>query len=78
MVRSIKGNHTTKNWQASEINNIVAKIPGWERLKTPRKFDGYGQQRGFRKIAMKTIEEESENSEFVVVSEQEQMELPFD
>lgn len=24
-----------KNWQASEINNIVAKIPGWERLKTP-------------------------------------------
>lgn len=67
-----------KNWQASEINNIVAKIPGWERLKTPHKFDGYGQQRGFRKIAMKTIEEESENSEFVVVSEQEQMELPFD
>ena len=66
-----------KNWQASEINNIVAKIPGWERLKTPRKFDGY-QQRGFRKIAMKTTEEESENSEFVVVSEQEQMELPFD
>ena len=67
-----------KNWQASEINNIVAKIPGWERLKTPRKFDGYGQQRGFRKIAMKTTEEESGNSEFVVVSEQEQMELPFD
>ena len=67
-----------KNWQASEINNIVAKIPGWERLKTPRKFDGYGQQRGFRKIAMKTTEEESENSEFVVASEQEQMELPFD
>lgn len=67
-----------KNWQASEINNIVAKIPGWERLKTPRKFDGYGQQRGFRKIAMKTTEEESENSEFVVVSEQEQMELLFD
>ena len=67
-----------KNWQASEINNIVAKIPGWERLKTPHKFDGYGQQRGFRKIAMKTTEEESENSEFVVVSEQEQMELPFD
>lgn len=62
----------------TEINNIVAKIPGWERLKTPRKFDGYGQQRGFRKIAMKTTEEESENSEFVVVSEQEQMELPFD
>ena len=29
-------------------------------------------------IAMKTTEEESENSEFVVVSEQEQMELPFD
>ena len=67
-----------KNWQASEINNIVAKIPGWERLKTPRKFDGYGQQRGFRKIAMKTTEEESGNSEFVVVSEKEQMELPFD
>lgn len=75
---ALKETISPKNWQASEINNIVAKIPGWERLKTPRKFDGYGQQRGFRKIAMKTIEEESENSEFVVVSEQEQMELPFD
>ena len=75
---ALKETITPKNWQASEINNIVAKIPGWERLKTPRKFDGYGQQRGFRKIAMKTTEEESENSEFVVVSEQEQMELPFD
>ena len=42
-----------RNWQASEINNIVAKVPGWERLKTPRKFEGYGQQRGFEKSQYK-------------------------
>ena len=67
-----------KNWQTSEINNIVAKIPGWERLKTPRKFDGYGQQRGFRKVAIQTTEGKAESPEFVVVSDQEQVELPFD
>lgn len=67
-----------RNWQTSEINNIVAKVPGWEKIKTPRKFEGYGQQRGFRKITIQTTEEKAESSEFVVVSEQEQMELPFD
>ena len=67
-----------RNWQASEINNIVAKVPGWERLKTPRKFEGYGQQRGFRKVTIQTTEGKAEFPEFVVVSEQEQMELPFD
>ena len=67
-----------RNWQASEINNIVAKVPGWERLKTPRKFEGYGQQRGFRKVTIQTTERKAEFPEFVVVSEQEQMELPFD
>ena len=67
-----------RNWQASEINNIVAKVPGWERLKTPRKFNGYGQQRGFRKVAIQTTEGKAESPEFVVVSDQEQVELPFD
>lgn len=67
-----------RNWQASEINNIIAKVPGWERLKTPRKFEGYGKQRGFRKVTLRTTEEKAESSEFVAVSEQEQMELPFD
>lgn len=67
-----------RNWQASEINNIVAKVPGWERLKTPRKFEGYGQQRGFRKVTIQTTEGKAEFPEFVVISEQEQMELPFD
>lgn len=27
-----------KSYQTSEINSIIAKVPGWQRMKTPRKF----------------------------------------
>ena len=75
---ALKETAPPRNWQASEINNIVAKEPGWEKIKTPRKFEGYGKQRGFRKVTIQTTEEKAESSEFVAVSAQEQMELPFD
>lgn len=32
-----------------EINNIVARIPGWSKMRTPRKFGEYGSQRGFER-----------------------------
>lgn len=36
-----------QKWQSSEINNLIANIPGWERLKSPTQFGRYGCQRGF-------------------------------
>ena len=33
-----------KSYQTSEINSIIAKVPGWQRMKTPRKFPKYGSQ----------------------------------
>ena len=38
-----------QRWQASEINSIIAGMAGWQRMKTPMKFDGLGSQRGWRK-----------------------------
>ena len=38
-----------KRSDSMEINNILAGIPGWERVKTPRRFGPYGQQKGFRR-----------------------------
>ena len=36
-------------YEAVRINNILARIPGWERVKTVRFGGGYGRQKGFRK-----------------------------
>ena len=38
-----------KRTDSIEINNILAGMPGWERVKTPRRFGPYGQQKGFRR-----------------------------
>lgn len=68
-----------KSYQTSEINNIIAKVPGWQRMKTPRKFPKYGSQRGFQKMLLQTKPEKTTNdSDFVPVPKQEQMEIPFD
>lgn len=68
-----------KSYQTSEINNIIAKLPGWQRMKTPRKFPKYGSQRGFQKMLLQTEQEETTNdSDFVPVPKQEQMEITFD
>lgn len=32
-----------------EINGILSGIPGWEKMRTPRKFGEYGSQRGFER-----------------------------
>ena len=68
-----------KSYQTSEINNIIAKVPGWQRMKTPRKFPKYGSQRGFQKMLLQTKSEKATNSsDFVPVPKQEQMEIPFE
>ena len=36
-----------KRTDSMEINNIPIGLKGWERIKTPRRFGVYGQQRGF-------------------------------
>lgn len=40
-----------KRSDSMEINNILTGIKGWERIKTPRRFGPYGQQRGFERAA---------------------------
>ena len=68
-----------KSYQTSEINSIIAKVPGWQRMKTPRKFPKYGSQRGFQKMLLQTEPEKTTNSSaFVPVPKQEQMEIPFE
>ncbi|MGN8754417.1 VapE domain-containing protein [Blautia sp. HCP3S3_C4] len=68
-----------KSYQTSEINSIIAKVPGWRRMKTPRKFPKYGSQRGFQKMLLQTEPEKTTNSsDFVPVPKQEQMEIPFE
>lgn len=40
-----------KRQEATEINNILRGLPGWEPMKYPMKFGkGYGQQRGFLRV----------------------------
>lgn len=57
-----------KSYQTSEINSIIAKVPGWQRMKTPRKFPKYGSQRGFQKMLLQTEPEKTTNSsDFVPV-----------
>ena len=61
-----------KSYQTSEINSIIAKVPGWQRMKTPRKFPKYGSQRGFQKMLLQTEPEKTTNSsDFVPVPKQE-------
>jgi len=39
-----------KRRDSMEINNILMSLPGWERVKTPRKYGLYGSQRGFERV----------------------------
>lgn len=43
-----------KRSDSTEINGILARAKGWKRIKTPRKFGPYGQQRGFERINVAT------------------------
>ena len=72
-------------WQASEINNIILGLPGWERVSNPTKFGEYGSQRGFQRKTTNTLPEKDCSSKsgdcsngFMEISESELSELPFD
>lgn len=39
-----------KKANAIKINNALASIEGWEKMKTPARFGEYGNQRGFKNI----------------------------
>lgn len=77
--KALGENVSPRKYQITEINDIIAKVPGWKKLKSPRNFEGYGKQRGFQKTVLQTENEKATNfSEFVPIPWQEQMEIPFD
>ena len=77
--KALGENVSPRKYQITEINDIIAKVSGWKKLKSPRNFEGYGKQRGFQKTVLQTENEKATNfSEFVPTSRQEQMEIPFD
>lgn len=44
-----------QKWQSSEIMDMVASIPGWERMKNSTTFGKYGTQKGLRKKQPTTL-----------------------
>lgn len=42
-----------KRVESTEINSVLANAGGWRRIKSPRKFGPYGQQRGFERCTTK-------------------------
>ena len=40
-----------KRSDSTEINNILLSTKGWKRIKTPRRFGPYGNQKGFERMA---------------------------
>ncbi len=75
-----------KKWQASEINNILSKLEGWEKMENPARFERYGLQRGFQRSIKplaaspgecnKTMKEQEDGFRQLDMSELE--DLPFD
>lgn len=68
-----------QKWQATEINSIIENIPGWQRMKTPYKFNDYGSQRGFRKLQCSNSDGDNvgEKDDFIPIVVDEQEETPF-
>lgn len=46
-----------KKSDAREINEILERIPGWERLKTSGRFGPYGLQRGYKRCLQNRMED---------------------
>lgn len=68
---ALKESTEPPKWKVSNINNIIEKIPGWKRLKSPARFANYGMQRGFEKMS-------TNKPDFVTVSDEELKEIPFE
>ena len=44
------GQQYLKPLDRTKIGNIMARMPGWERIKTTARFGPYGVQKGFKKV----------------------------
>lgn len=71
-----------QKWQASEINNIVLSIPGWEKVKNPARYGRFGNQRLLQKRLQTDIQSSRESDYkddgFITLDAESQLELPFD
>lgn len=72
-------------WQAGEINNIVAGISGWKKMRNPARFGEYGNQRGFQFVDTKPLQKKKNSSQqdccedgFKEIQDYEQQDIPFD
>lgn len=65
-------------YQASEINSIIESFPEWQRMRSPYKFEKYGNQRGFQRIKnYKDYKLDDDCSVFVEISKEDLDVLPF-
>ncbi len=60
-------------WKATQINNIIAQIPGWVKAKNPIRFGKLGLQRGFEFVKNQT----KSDDDFMVVTKLDAERLPF-
>lgn len=71
-----------QKWQASEINNIVLSIPGWEKVKNPARYGRFGNQRLLQKRLHSSLQSSRESDYkddgFITLDAESQLELPFD
>lgn len=73
-----------QKWQAAEINDIIARFPEWEKMKSPGRFGEYGHQKGYErkknygKDVNQDVNHYSESiPDFVPMDEEEIENLPF-
>lgn len=72
-----------KRWQTNDICEIVnqliadGRLTGWRRFESPKRIPGYGTQKGWERIPVTNVNQETSTKDsFVKVPAQ--MKLPFD
>lgn len=65
-------------WQSIEINGILSRIDGWERMKSPKKMGKYGSQRGFRRCCKEAVTEKVVDDGFIPIGPSEAFDLPLE
>ncbi len=74
-------NHTfdePKQWEIREINDIMNNaVSGWRAFKNPRRFSGYGRQKGWERATDSGNPEENGTGEFTELTEEEARQIAF-
>ena len=65
-------------WQSIEINGILSKIDGWERMKSPTNMGKFGKQRGFRRCRTETVAGKIVGDGFLPTGPSEEFDLPLE